>query len=195
MVLQAKIEAVVEFDNPDVNVSVHCDQDGESEKYGFLLLLTFLILRMLSLARQEKTPMLTMLSYGSQGLSESLPLTLEEYSSHYKQELPNINHTLTNSSPRSFTASLQYGNNRHTTRLRPKGFGVLGKNIDFSGYMVILLVHDFMIKKYLNDKEMLECIDSIIIDCSDVLIEHDGKLGTFEEYDNIENLVSNYKSY
>lgn len=194
---QSLVGALVDFGNPNVGVFVYSNTEGENEKYGEILLYTTIILRMFSLGmdKKQKNIMFEAFYLGSAGLNELLPMLLIGYADYYKQDTPKIIYEASGKTKRGFELIIPYSNGLHGTKMTPRGFGILGRNIESGAYTAILLIHDFLCKKYKNNKKMLENINYVTKEASMFIMQNGGKVNAKLEFIASEEITSKYRHY
>lgn len=79
--------------------------------------------------------------------------------------------------------------------MQPRGFGLLGKNIDLGTFLAVAMVNDFFINKYKNNHQLLREIDSATIECAELLEMHGGKLRPAEAFNFSNALADKYHRY
>jgi hypothetical protein len=176
-------------------VFVYSDAEEQNVPYGELLLLTCMTLRMFSLGREKltKDAMLAVFNEGDEGLAQALPQMLQSYADYHNQSFPQIRYGADGSTRKGFMMIVPFSEGRHATRLKPRGFGLLGKNIEAGAYMAVMLLHNHLSNKYSKDKQMLDDMNDALIDCSETLSANGGKLSARQEFDFAESITNKYR--
>lgn len=185
------IKLQIGFNESRVNVSMLRNTSAASSIRGDLLVIAFLILRIMSITRDApgKLAVLEALSTGVDGIDHFSEQILNEYAEEYKYERIRVTKNDKEfSAKKHFTLEMAYDLTGHVNKYRAKGFGMLGKGVDFHAYVSILLLCQYIVGRY-SDTNTIEKI-SRTIQMGVETIQKLGKLNAKDEYRFVEVIVN-----
>lgn len=187
------IGALVDFDEKNVGVFVYSDCKGDCEKHGEILLISTYIMRVLSLVRNKtiKEGFLYALANGVHSAKDALPEYIKGYEDYYHLNNVGVIETASEKTKRGFTFIIPFNLHGHRTIFKPRGFGILGRNIEPAAITAVLMVIIYTANKYQGDNKMLEMINDIIGESVTVTGEN-RKIGVRGELDTSERLANKF---
>lgn len=193
-----KEEAVgvrVEFNKDRIGVfGMVSSEDRKEALRGELMLTANYILRVLALSKKTtiRQEYIRDLSAGISNLDEMINSYITTYEMTYKVSNVVYNYKLLAKSDRSFTFTIPYTQNGHTTQFKPKGFGLLGKNIEVMAMFASVLWIDFLKTKYMNADKIRNIIDAVVKEAIQFAFERNCNISTRDEWNFTESIAKKY---
>lgn len=176
--MENKIYALVDFDNGIINVGIESEGNASNIHHGEILLLTSTIFRFISLVGDFDLKMgyMTSIVVGNKGLSMQLDRLINNWNTMMVQNVQELGTSPDGTSKRGFTAELDFAEGFHFAKIKPRGFGVLGKGIDIGSLIAVSVLHQYLINKYSQDAVYVKKVDEALKMCGKKAALEQGKL-------------------
>ena len=156
------VEALIDYDDDSINLSINLDSSNDdSMKKSAVLICVFMLIRVFSIARDKnlKRNMMEVFSGGEDSIKAFIPTMLSQYSGYYKCNSPTIEYGAADIKKRGFLVHLEFEQDWYKPRFRPKGFGLLGKNVDFSAFLMVALIYDRITSEYDDNWDLIDSLN------------------------------------
>ena len=181
-----KVGVIVDFKDSHIGVFSMSDAEAYEELRGELMLLANFIIRTASSSKKSsaKDFYLVRLCDGLAGVDRLISDFAGSYKHYNNIDDIEYEYKLLERSDRQFSFILNFDENgNHTTQFHPKGFGILGKNIEASSMFASVLFIDFLQSKYHKKTKVIDIFDEAIADVASTIMQHRGKLSVKQEWE------------
>ena len=165
--MQYSVGSIVYFTELEVQVFVMTDADSNIAKlYGFTLLLSEYFTRLCAtITRDEIAKNVLYDSLNNIGnYKTNLDSLVEAYGEYHKLENVKLRFGLSSEKPKKYCEYIVNYNldGNCAPKFKPRGFGILGKNIEISSVTACLATFSFILEQYKEDRKTCELIKAAV---------------------------------
>lgn len=182
-VSEYRISIFCDMTNEEIRIQFDNTADGRMEKYGDILLLSLLIMRVFSISRDSeiKNSFADALRIGSGYAWTALEKSIKNNGFNVSWVDAELIFGEAGASKRGFALDMRFNSQGHVDRLKPRGFGIFGKYVDFASFFLLLGVYDFLLEKY-PDESMRHKLSELVEETLDYIEYTGGKVSPQEAY-------------